>query len=86
MFSADSLFMKFLGIGGVNYSGQARFKYAIPNEENYPALQVDSLKTLSTWNGHIIGVEGLEPVNPGESIYQYGSDYSSESIQGDDKW
>lgn len=82
LFSADSFIYEVLGIGGVNYNGQARFKYAIPNEDNYPALQVDSLKTLSTWNGHIFGVEGLEPVNPEESIYQYGSDYSSDSNQG----
>jgi len=82
LFSADSFIYEVLGIGGVNYNGQARFKCAIPNEDNYPALQVDSLKTLSTWNGHIFGVEGLEPVNPEESIYQYGSDYSSDSNQG----
>ena len=81
-FSEDSFINEALGIGGVNYSVQSRFKYAIPNNENYPALQVDSLKTISSWHSHIFGVEGMEPVNPEESIYLYGSDYSPESNQG----
>ena len=72
LFSADSFIYEVLGIGGVNYNGQARFKYAIPNEDNYPALQVDSLKTLVHLEWSYLWCGGMEPVNPEEKYYQYG--------------
>ncbi|MDP3113656.1 MAG: M20/M25/M40 family metallo-hydrolase [Candidatus Cloacimonadaceae bacterium] len=82
LFPSDSFMNEVLGIGGVYYSVGARFKYAIPSQENYLSLQVDNLKTLASWQGHIFCVEGLEPVNPEESIFIYASDYSSSSGQG----
>ena len=81
-FLPGSFMYDVLGISGVDYRSGARFKYANPSSELYPALQVDSLKTVATWNGHIFGVEAFEPVNPQESMYQYGSDYSEDSTQG----
>jgi len=78
----ESFMYDVLGIAGVDYSSGARFKYALPASGSYPALQVDSLKTLPIWHGHIFGVEALEPANPVESIYHYGSDYNQDSNQG----
>lgn len=82
VFPPDSFIHEVLGISGVNYRSSARFKYAVSNQANYPSLQVDSLKTINSMQGHIVGVETLESVDPSESIYLYDSDYTSDSSQG----
>lgn len=82
LFPPGSVISQALGISEVDYRIPARFKYALSNHPDFPALQVDSLKTLVAWQGHIFSVEALEAVNPDECIYLYGSDYSSESSQG----
>jgi aminopeptidase YwaD len=81
-FPQTSFSREVLGIAGADYSLAARFKYAIPAMNNFPQLQVDSLKTTASFNGHIFRVEGLVPANSSESVYTYGSDYASTSSQG----
>ncbi|MDZ4121990.1 MAG: fibronectin type III domain-containing protein, partial [Candidatus Cloacimonadaceae bacterium] len=63
IFPPDSFINEVLGIGGANYSVGARFKYAIPNHGSFPALQVDSLKTMASWQGHSFAVVAMEAVN-----------------------
>lgn len=82
VFAPGSFMYDVLGVGGVGYSVGARFKQAVSNQANYPSMQVDALKTLAAFNGHIIAVEGLEPLSSQESIYLYASDYDSASSQG----
>ncbi|MDY0151767.1 MAG: M20/M25/M40 family metallo-hydrolase [Candidatus Cloacimonas sp.] len=81
-FPGTSFISEALGIGGADYTVAARFKYALPQMDNFPMLQVDSLKTTANFDGHIFRVEGLVPVNEGESVYAYGSDYDNTSSQG----
>jgi fibronectin type 3 domain-containing protein len=81
-FPPESFISEVLGISGVDYSPGARFKTAIPGQANYPGLEVDPLKTLAAWEGHIYGVEALQPVDPESSIYLFGSDYAADSNQG----
>ncbi len=81
-YQPESFMYDVLGIAEVRYSSAARFKYAIPQYQEYPQLQVDSLKTIASWQGHIFSVEGFIPVNPDEIIYSYGSDYANTSNQG----
>ncbi len=81
-FPPDSYMNEVLGIAGVDYRVGARFKYAVPDQEDYPMLQVDSLKTVTSWQGHIFGVEGFEPVSLDHNVFVYGSDYGSDSIPG----
>lgn len=81
-FLPGSFMYDVLGVAEVNYSSAARFKYAYPSNEIYPALQVDSLKTVATWNGHMFGVEAMELINPQDCIYLYGSNYNTDNSQG----
>lgn len=81
-FESQSFIYDVLGISGVNYSSGARFKEALPAQPYYPAIQVDPLKTLTAWQGHMNSVEVLEPVDPEESIYLYGSGYAADTSQG----
>lgn len=81
-FDEDNYLNSVLGISGVDYSIQGRFKYAMPQIENFPALQVDSLKTSSAFNGHIIRVEALQTAPGASTVYTYGSDYADDSTQG----
>ncbi len=81
-FTANSFMRQVLGIASADYSSSARFKYAMPAIDNISMIQVDSLKTSAAFNGHIIRVEGLTPVDAGDLLYTYGSDYPNGSSQG----
>jgi len=81
-YEADSFICEVLGIANSDYSSSARFKYALPNLPAFPQLQVDSLKTLPAFAGHIFQVESILPDVSGVSVYSYGSDYPSDSAQG----
>lgn len=81
-FHAGSFIYDVLGIEAVNYSMQSRFKYALPQLDGFPALQVDSLKTISALSGHIIRVETIDPNASATSLYTFGSDYDTQTPQG----
>ncbi len=81
-FHAGSFIYDVLGIEEVNYSMQSRFRYALPQLDGFPSLQVDSLKTTSAFNGHIIRVETINPNASATSIYTFGSDFGSQTPQG----
>lgn len=66
-----------VGIGSVSYDNSARFRYAQPLIAGFPALQVDSLKTTSSLNGHILRVEAIHAADGAQNVYSYGSDYDS---------
>lgn len=71
-----------LGISEVNFSSASRFKAAVPTLATFPELRVDSLKTISSMNGHIFGIESIEAVNPEDIVYTYASNYANDSSQG----
>lgn len=81
-FAASTFINEVLGISGVEYDNSARFKYAVSQLLDFPTLTVDSLKTSTSFNGHIFRVEGLTPVAGAQSLYTYGSDYASTTAQG----
>jgi hypothetical protein len=81
-FPGDSFINRVLGIAGADYHVGARFKYALPLVDNLPVLQVDSLKTIASWEGHSFGVETIQPGNSDEAKYSYASDYDDDSSQG----
>ncbi len=79
--TGDFIFDNF-GIQNTAYSNQARFKYASPQNSGFPALTVDSLKTLAPLNGHIYMIESIGAGNGAQNIYFYGSDYLETTNQG----
>lgn len=81
-FAETNFLSQILGIGSADYRASARFKYAIPALEGFPALQVDSLKTSSAFAGHIFRVESIGAIASAANIYNYGSDYADGSTQG----
>jgi hypothetical protein len=81
-FANTSFIRQVLGINNANYSNTARFRYAIPTWTSMPYLQVDSLKTTASFNGHIFKVEVITPELSSNMVYTYGSDYASSSSQG----
>ncbi len=81
-FLPGSFMYDVLGVAEVNYGNGARFKYAVSDYANYQDIQVDSLKTMAAFYGHMMAVEGMQAVNPQESIYHYASDYDPASSQG----
>jgi hypothetical protein len=70
-----------LGIWKADYNNQARFRYALPQDSGFPALTVDSLKTLTPLSGHIYSIESIEANANAQNIYYYGSDYTSPATQ-----
>lgn len=74
----------FAGIGGADYSVQARFKYSTPRNgyEQFPELVIDPAKTTPPLNGHTFGMEGMTAGIGGMDVYGYGSDYPNDSAQG----
>lgn len=82
-FAPTSFISEVLGISAAGLSNNARFKYATPNWATLPMMQVDSLKTTTTMNGHIFKVEGLTPLVPSDLMYAYGSDYANDTAQGE---
>ncbi|MDZ4182124.1 MAG: M20/M25/M40 family metallo-hydrolase, partial [Candidatus Cloacimonadaceae bacterium] len=81
-FPAANYLNAVIGIESVDYDNSARFKYAHPLIAGYPSLQVDSLKTTSSLNGHILRVEGIHAAVGAQNIYSYGSDYANGSTAG----
>jgi len=83
VFNETRYIRRVLGIQGVDLSNAARFRYAWTPSTLYPQLTVDSLKTTTALNGHIIKVEALSPVANSETLYTYGSDYAADTPQGE---
>ncbi|PKN79351.1 MAG: leucyl aminopeptidase [Candidatus Cloacimonetes bacterium HGW-Cloacimonetes-1] len=81
-FNPSTVISSGFGIGTANYSSSARFKYAQPILNNYPALTVDPLKTTTSFNGHIFKVESITANANAQNIYTYGSDYENDTNQG----
>jgi fibronectin type 3 domain-containing protein len=81
-FEAGDFLYDIFKINGVNYSNSARFKYAIPNDIEFPELAVDSLKSSAGLNHHIFRIEGLSAAPGGTVLYTYGSDYANNTSQG----
>ncbi len=70
------------GIQDIAYDHRARFKYAQPQNSDFPPLTVDTLKTLAPLQGHIYTIESIGAANNAESIYFYGSDYPDSTNLG----
>jgi len=70
------------GVEYVAYENSARFKYAGPGNSGFPALTVDTLKTLVPLLGHIYNIESIGASANAQNIYFYGSDYSDSTSQG----
>jgi len=79
--SGNFLFDTF-GIQQVAYNTSARFRYALPETSGFPALTVDSLKTVLPLAGHIYNIESIGSNVLSQNIYYYGSDYSDSTSQG----
>lgn len=82
VFPNNSFISNVLGISNTNYSSSARFKYANPLIPGYPSLQVDSLKSLTALNNHILRVETISARDGATNIYAYGSDHETSSSAG----
>lgn len=81
-FGEEAFINQVLGVQGTNYANSARFKYAISQMDILNNLQVDSLKTIAAFAGHIFHVEGLQPSPSADAIFCYGSDYADSTPQG----
>ncbi len=81
-FDPDSFIYSVIGIGEADYESTARFKFAIPVHDQFPAVAVDPNKTSPSLNGHILKVESIGPNPDCATVYNYGSDYGSDTPQG----
>ncbi len=81
-YQSGSFMYDVLGVETVIYHNSARFRSAVPAVTGYPLLQVDSLKTIPSLNGHIFNVEAIYPAPSAQALYLYGSDYNSSTNQG----
>lgn len=81
-FLPNSFINSVIGIGGCNLVPSARFRYATPAQDQFPAISVDPDKTTTTLNGHILLVESISPNPNCATVYNYGSDYAADSPQG----
>ncbi len=70
------------GIQNVDYQTGARFRYAQPQGSGFPALTVDTLKTVGPLLGHIYNIETIGAAAGANNVYFYGSDYGNETAQG----
>ena len=81
-FEAGNFIYDVLGIAEVDFTTQSRFKTALPLLNEYPALQVDPIKSLPALNHHIPRVEGMTPTDNATAIYAYAGEYDDDSAQG----
>ncbi|MDX9785045.1 MAG: M20/M25/M40 family metallo-hydrolase [Spirochaetia bacterium] len=71
-----------LGIESVNFRPIASLKYAIPESDGWPLVQVDSLKVPAYFNGHVNRMSVMQPVDGAQILYALGSDYANDQQQG----
>jgi hypothetical protein len=81
-YTAGEFMYDVFGVQNVNYDNRARFKYALPQDSGFPALTVDTLKTLAPLQGHIYTIESIGASAEAQNIYYYGSDYEDSASQG----
>ncbi len=82
-FNSDSFIYDVIGIAQADYAGNtARFRFAVPVHDQFPAVSVDPAKTSVSLNGHILRVESIGPSPDCATVYNYGSDYASDTAQG----
>ncbi len=65
------------GVEGVQFSPQARFYRAESMLEEGYDIDVDTLKTSSAMNFHLINVEGVQPAQQVGGYYTYGTLYDT---------
>ncbi len=82
-FNSNSFIYDTIGIGEAAYISTARFRFAEPVHDQFPAVSIDPAKTGSGLSGHILGVESIGPNPDCATIYNYGSDYDASSAQGE---
>lgn len=81
-FESGNFMFDTFGIQQVAYNTSARFMYALPETSGFPALTVDSLKTVLPLADHIYNIESIGSNVLSQNIYYYGSDYSDSTSQG----
>ncbi len=81
-FEPGSFIYSVIGIAETDYFNTARFKFAVPVHDQFPAIAVDPDKTSPTLNGHILRVESIGPSPNCATVYNYGSDYANGTPQG----
>lgn len=70
------------GVQNIVYNSSARLKYVIPSVSGFPALSVDTLKTISIFAGHIYTIQSISASDNAQNIYSFSSDYADSTMQG----
>lgn len=79
----DSGFMRdVLGIAEVDYYGANRFKEAVSLWTDVPNLTLDADKLGSSYDGHIPRIESYLPAQTADVLFEFGSDYEDNTLQG----
>lgn len=81
-FAPSSFINSVIGIEETDFSSSARFRFATPVHDQFPAVSVDPLKSSPSLNGHILHVESIGPNSDCATVYNYGSDYAASTPQG----
>ncbi len=81
-FSAGEFVYDYIKISHSDLKFGARFRGAIKTSSNYNSLFIDSSKTLSSQEFHLINIESLSAAPGATNIYLYDTQYDSTTSQG----
>lgn len=81
-FLAYELMATHFKVAGRNYVDTARFFNAVPAVPDFDPLVVDTTKTVSGLDFHLIRIESLTPTNQGTVLYTYASQYPNNDPYG----
>jgi peptidase M28-like protein/type IX secretion system substrate protein len=72
-YSEGDLLYDYFDVGSADYSQLGRFYYADSQFPGIEDVNVDTLKTPVAFNYHLYNVESIEPINPYNIVFSYGS-------------
>jgi FlgD Ig-like domain len=81
-FNPGDFIYDYLKVARVEFSAASRFWGALPLITDYDSIFVDSAKSTTSLNYHILKVESITATSDAQNIYQYDSWYASNTSQG----
>jgi len=81
-FLPGNILYDYFGIAKAENRFLSRFRSAIANVPGYPSIDVDSTKTLASYEYHLMSVESISAAPGATDIYSYASMYDTSTIYG----
>jgi len=81
-YSAGNILSDCFQLSSADYSQLGRFYSAQSQMENFQDITVDTLKTPFAFNYHMFNIESIEPIDPANVVFTYGSLFGDEEPFG----